>query len=159
MQQFTTQSNVYPITIVRGIASCINISHPLRTHVLLPTILTTKENSTLRVCTAFLHPTCKVFLLSEQNISFPHFFNPPLIVITMNAFLSYVICEEHRKFTAGSYHFTLRYCINFAHPKREIPCFANQKLMSSVFSVEVFPNAEQASMTTTNTVSFLPFCI
>lgn len=160
MQQFTTQSNVYPITVLRVIASCINIGHPLRTRVLLSSMLTAKEKSTLQVYTAFLHPTCcKIFLFSEQNISFPHFFNPPLMLITMNAFPLYLLCEEHRKFTTGNCHFLLRYCINFAVPKREMPCYTNQRLMSSVFSVEVFPNAEHVSITTTRTLSFSPLFI
>lgn len=76
----------------------------------------------------------------------------------MNTFPLYLLCDEHRKFTTESYHFSLRYCINFAVPKREMPCFTNQRLMSSVFSVEVFPNVEQVSMTT-NTVSFSPLFI
>lgn len=75
----------------------------------------------------------------------------------MNVFPLYLLCEEQRKFTTGSYHFSLRYCINFAVPKREMPCFTNQILMSSVFSVEVFFNAEEVSITTTNALTFPHF--
>lgn len=78
MQQFTTQSNIYPITVVTVISVYISIGYLLRTHVLLYTMLTTKEKSTLQVYAAFLHPAqCKMFLLSEQNISFPLFFFSP----------------------------------------------------------------------------------
>lgn len=60
----------------------------------------------------------------------------------MNAFPLSLLYKDHRKFTTESYHFFLRHCINFAFSEREMPCFTIQILMSSVFSVELFPNAE-----------------